>query len=136
MNKVIYAEKKTYVKFDDEHYLCYLNEQREEFTPQTDARLGEPEKPVADPVQGYAYTGNMADGGTLIEAKEATYDEFVSGLIRAGYPASRIEAIQSNLMIAFITPDHERADEFVEEWEELQAYRQQCKEQAKALLNG
>ena len=28
MYKGIYAEKKTFSKFDNEHYLCYLNEQR------------------------------------------------------------------------------------------------------------
>ena len=33
MYKGIYAEKKTFSKFDNEHYLCYLNEQREEYSP-------------------------------------------------------------------------------------------------------
>ena len=38
MYKGIYAEKKTFSKFDNEHYLCYLNEQREEYSPEPDAR--------------------------------------------------------------------------------------------------
>ena len=37
MYKGIYAEKKTFSKFDNEHYLCYLNEQREEYSPESDA---------------------------------------------------------------------------------------------------
>ena len=89
MYKGIYAEKKTFSKFDNEHYLCYLNEQREEYSPESDACSGEVTEPVSAPVLGYAYTGDMVDGGTLIEAKEATYDEFVSGLIRTRYSASR-----------------------------------------------
>ena len=130
MYKGIYAEKKTFSKFDNEHYLCYLNEQREEYSPEPDARSGE----VTEP--GYAYTGSMADGGTLIEAREATYDEFVSGLIRTRYSVSRVEAIQSNRMIAFVNPEHERASEFISEWDDFQSYREQCKEQADALING
>lgn len=126
MYKGIYAEKKTFSKFDNEHYLCYLNEQREEYSPE----------PVSAPILGYAYTGSMADGGTLIEAREATYDEFVSGLIRTRYSASRVEAIQSNRMIAFVNPEHERASEFISEWDDFQSYREQCKEQANALING
>lgn len=58
--------------------MCYLNEQREEYSPEPDARSGEVTEPVSAPILGYAYTGSMADGGTLIEAREATYDEFVS----------------------------------------------------------
>lgn len=136
MYKGIYAEKKTFSKFDNEHYLCYLNEQREEYSPELDARSGEVTKPVSAPVLGYAYTGNMVDGGTLIEAKEVTYDEFVSGLIRTRYPVSKVEAIQSNRMIAFINPEHERAAEFISEWDTFQSYRAECKEQANALING
>ena len=69
MYKGIYAEKKTFSKFDNEHYLCYLNEQREEYSPEPDARSGEVTEPVSAPILGYAYTGSMADGGTLIEAR-------------------------------------------------------------------
>ena len=136
MYKGIYAEKKTFSKFDNEHYLCYLNEQREEYSPEADACSGEVTEPVSAPVLGYAYTGDMVDGGTLIEAKEATYDEFVSGLIRTRYSASRVEAIQSNRMIALVNPEHERAAEFISEWDDFQSYREQCKEQADALING
>ena len=47
MYKGIYAEKKTFSKFDNEHYLCYLNEQREEYSPEPDARSGEVTEPAA-----------------------------------------------------------------------------------------
>ncbi len=78
----------------------------------------------------------MADGGTLIEAREATYDEFVSGLIPHEVLGQPGEAIQSNRMIAFVNPEHERAAEFISEWDDFQSYREQCKEQANALING
>ena len=50
MYKGIYAEKKTFSKFDNEHYLCYLNEQREEYSPEPDARSGEVTEPVSAPI--------------------------------------------------------------------------------------
>ena len=52
MYKGIYAEKKTFSKFDNEHYLCYLNEQREEYSPEPDARSGEVTEPVSAPILG------------------------------------------------------------------------------------
>ena len=33
-------------------------------------------------------------------------------------------------------PEHERAAEFISEWDDFQSYREQCKEQADALING
>ena len=50
MYKGIYAEKKTFSKFDNEHYLCYLNEQREEYSPEPDARSGKVTEPVSAPI--------------------------------------------------------------------------------------
>ena len=68
MYKGIYAEKKTFSKFDNEHYLCYLNEQREEYSPESDARSGEVTEPVSAPVLGYAYTGDMVEFALLVKA--------------------------------------------------------------------
>lgn len=48
-------QKKTFSKFDNEHYLCYLNEQREGILLNRDARSGEVTEPVSAPILGYAY---------------------------------------------------------------------------------
>ncbi len=39
MYKGIYAEKKDFSKFDNEHYLCYLNEQREDLLNRMPVRV-------------------------------------------------------------------------------------------------
>lgn len=92
MNKVAYIERKNFVKFDDEHYVLYLNEERAEVSTGT-AETGET-------VQGYAYTGNMPDGGTLIEAKDVNdinrRARFVAGLIGTEYDLDAQIAILAN----------------------------------------
>lgn len=64
--RAIYTERKTFVKYDDNHYLLYLNEEvLENHVPEGHGGEPEPEPRVA-----YAYTGTCEDGGTLIEAAE------------------------------------------------------------------
>lgn len=129
-NKVIYTEKKAYNKFDEGRYMLYLNEEIvPDYVPE---KLSGEENP--EPITGYAYTGSELDGGTLIQAKEANYDNFVSGLIRLRYSADSEAAIQANMIVALNDPENTRVDEFREEWNTFQAYRAQCKEVAKALL--
>ena len=68
--RAIYTERKTFVKYDDNHYLLYLNEEvLENHVPEGHGGEPEPEPRVA-----YAYTGTCEDGGTLIEAADATYE--------------------------------------------------------------
>jgi hypothetical protein len=86
-------------------------------------------------IAGYAYTGEQSDGSTLIEAKEATYDAFISGLIRLEYSQSRTEAVQANRTAVLINKKHEKAAEYTAEWDAFQAYRTQCKNEAKRLLS-
>jgi hypothetical protein len=128
--KAIYPEKKKYSKYDGTHYLCYVNEMREEFTPN-----GMDSETEANPVLGYAYEGNMEDGGTLIEAKDATYGEFVNGLIRVKYSTDSVEAIMANQMVAIANPEHEKANGYTTDWKEYQSFREKCKETAKMLLS-
>jgi hypothetical protein len=128
--KVIYPEKKKYSKYDGTHFLCYVNETREEFVPDS----MDSEK-AANPILGYAYEGNMEDGGTLIEAKDANYGEFVNGLIRVKYPADSVEAITANQMVAITNPEHEKASGYITDWKEYQSFRESSKVTAKALLS-
>lgn len=131
---VIYPAKRTYEKFDNEHYMLYLGEKSAKYTPAGVMEASEDQEPVK-PVNGFSYTGDQEDGGTLIKAGEATYDAFVSGLIRKRYSADEVEAIQSNMIIALKNPESERTADFNQDWEEFQAYRAECKTLAKTVLN-
>lgn len=116
--------------------MLYLNEGREEYIPSVAMPAEEPENlPVSAPVMGYSYEGEEIDGGTLIEATTASYEAFVNGLIRKRYTQSEVEAIQSNMIVSMTNPDTERSAEFRQEWEAYQAYREQCKTDAKTILN-
>lgn len=83
MYKVSYIGRKNFVKFDDEHYLLYLNEEQAEVKNEESG----------DIMQGYTYTGSQPDGGTLVEAKDVTDDnrraKFVAGLIGTEYDIDR-----------------------------------------------
>lgn len=134
MNTVNYLEKRTFAPFDKEHYLLYLGETPVTYVPET-AMTAEGETAAApESVVGYSYTGTYPDGGTLIRSSEATYDAFVSGLIRRRYSADEVEALQANMVETLVNPEHPRAEEFAQKWEEFQKYRDECKADAKAVL--
>lgn len=90
MYKVSYIGRKNFVKFDDKHYLLYLNEEQAEVKNEE----------TGDAVQGYAYAGSQPDGGTLVEAKDVTDDnrraKFVAGLIGTEYDIDSQIAILAN----------------------------------------
>ncbi|MFA5649981.1 MAG: hypothetical protein WC914_02430 [Proteiniphilum sp.] len=114
-----YPEKKKYTKYDNDRYLLYLNEE-----------LVTRENEEGDEESGFSYTGNFEDGGTIINATEPTYDQFVSGLIRTRYSADQVEAIILNHQ----SGDIDRADEFQQELDELNSFRQECKDAIASLL--
>lgn len=120
MYKQFYTQKKTYTKYDNEHYLLYLNEE------ETTKVLEE----GSEAVNGFEYSGNFEDGGTMIKAKDATYDQFVSGLIRTRYSADQVEAIILNIQSNNI----DRELEFIEELNELNLFRDNCKNVIQHLL--
>lgn len=122
----IYTEKKTYSQFDESHFILYLNEEIvNDYVPEMQANDSKPE-----PCTAYAYTGTERDGGTLIEAKDATYDTFVSGLVRKRYSADKVEAITLNKL----SENLERKAEFDAEFNVLEEYRNLCKTQVRELF--
>lgn len=129
----VYQDRKKYERFDTNHYLLYLNEQSAEFTPGGGTQSANEEPAI--PVPGYSYTGDHPDGGTLIEAKENSYDTFVNGLIRKRYPEATVEAIQSNMIVALTDPENARSAEFTQEWNTFQEYRTECKAKADEVLS-
>ena len=75
MNRKIYPERKTLVKYDDNRYMAYLNEEVvENYVPE--GREGEV---APEPVTGYAYTGTEPDGGTLIASGDMSRDSLING---------------------------------------------------------
>lgn len=90
MHTVSYIERKNFVKFDNEHYLLYLNEEKAEVKNEK----------TGESVQGFSYTGGHPDGGTMVEAKDVNDDnrraKFVAGLIGTEYDIDRQIAILAN----------------------------------------
>lgn len=125
MKKVYYPTQKTFVKYDDEHFLLYLNEEIiEDYLPEN-AEDG------AVPFTAYAYSGTEPDGSTKIKATEATYPQFVSGLIRTQYSADAVEAILLNSQSRFDAP---KEAEHKVEFADLEEFRQECKDAIASLL--
>lgn len=114
-----YTERKNFVKYDDSHVLLYLNEQPGEVT---DPETGES-------VQGFSYTGDQPDGGTMIAAQGVTdenrRDKFIAGLIGFHYD---IDAQIATLANGSDTPEH------AAELEQFSALRAQCKDEVDELL--
>lgn len=124
MKKEFYSSKKTFVKFDDKHHILYLNEDVVE------NYLPENAEENDAPYTAFSYTGPELDGGTKVEATEATYSAFVAGLVRTKYSADDVEAIVLNLQSNIPS----RAEEFTQKMEALNAFRQACKDTVAQLL--
>ncbi|WP_288776999.1 hypothetical protein [uncultured Bacteroides sp.] len=122
MNKAIYLDRRKFDKFDDNHFIVYLNEETiPEYVPEKMEGQPEPE-----PCMAYAYSGSEKDGGTIIEATSAQYDEFVAGLVRLRFSQNQVEAILCN--------QGDGNDEHLAEYNALQLYRKDCKTIAAELL--
>lgn len=134
MYTINYPEKKTFVKFDQEQFLLYLGENPVTYVPETTTIADGENESSPESVDGFSYSGTHPDGGTLIKAKEATYEAFVSGLIRKRYSADEAEALQANMLETLVNKENPRAAEFTQKWEEFQEYRDECKASAKAVL--
>ena len=98
MNRHVYKEKRTFLKYDDSHIIGYLNEEVvENYVPdmvQVTNDKGEEMKP--EPwEQAYAYTGTETDGGTVMPCKDSSdYKEIANAIIRTKYSESDELAIQ------------------------------------------
>lgn len=119
MNRVIYTERKTLVRYDDNHYMVYLNEEViEGYVPEV--REGE-EAP--EHVTGYAYTGIEPDGGTLIAAGDMSRDSLINGIIRSCYSQTEEDAIKTHQIELLRGGNTSKADSYEAEWEAFNAFR-------------
>ena len=82
-------QRQTYIKYDDSHYLLFLNEQ-----------AAEQEDEFAGKISGYTYTGTMPDGSTIIEATGVTAEnmrgKFIACLIGIEYSKDDQIALLAN----------------------------------------
>ena len=89
MTKQFNPQRQTYIKYDDRHYLLFLNEQEAEQTNKQ-----------GEKIKGYTYTGPRQDGSTLIEATGVTAEnmrgKFIAGLIGLEYSLDDQIAILAN----------------------------------------
>lgn len=120
--RATYLDRKKYEKYDDNHYIVYLNEEViQDYVPEV--REGQP---IPEPCVAYAYEGSEKDGGTIIEATSARYDDLVAGFVRLQYSQNQVEAIILN--------QGDGNDAHLSEYNALQLYRKECKALASELL--
>lgn len=124
MNKKYYLLRMSYVKYDDNHYLLYLNEKRvDDYHPDNAGESAGDDQTVT----AYSYEGDEPDGSTKIEAKSANYKDFVTGIVRMKYSQNDVEAILCN--------HGDGNAEHAKEYDDFQAWREQAKQWANEILD-
>ena len=111
--------RQSYMKYDNEHYILFLNEQEAEQTNEQGKKI-----------KGYTYTGTMPDGSTLIEATGVTSEnirgKFIAGLIGIEYSLDDQIALLAN---------GEDSEEHSEELEAFSRVRSEAKKAVDELLS-
>ncbi len=123
MNREIYTERRSFEKYDEKHHIVYLNE---EVIPDYVPEVKEGEI-SPDPVEAYAYTGPMTDGGTLIDAQQSDRDSLINGIIRSRYTQSEEDAIKTHQIELLKDSTIEKASAYEAEWAEFNTFREQAK---------
>lgn len=133
MNKVTYPQRRTFGKYDDKHFIAYLNE---EIIPDYVPEVMDGQ-PTPEPTTGYAYQGPMTDGGTLIEATEADRDSLINGIIRSQYTQSEEDAIKTHRLQVLGQEDFtpEKQAEYDQEWQTFNSVRAAAKEYVSRWLS-
>ena len=112
-------QRQSYMKYDNTHYLLFLNEQEAEQTNED-----------GEKIKGYTYTGPRQDGSTLIEATGVTQEnirgKFIAGLLGLTYSLDDQIAILAN---------GEDSAEHSEELTRFLTFRQSVKEEIDKLLS-
>ena len=110
--------RQSYIKYDNTHYLLFLQEQEAEQTNE------EGEK-----IKGYTYTGTRQDGSTLIEATGVTPEnirgKFIAGLIGIEYSKDDQIALLAN---------GEDSEEHSKEFTDFMKIRKEAKKNVDELL--
>ena len=121
MNKASYTVRKNFVKYDNEHYLLYLNEET------ADVVVNEA---TGETAAGYNYSGSEVDGSIKIKASDVTDDnrrsKFIAGLIGTEFDV--------DAQIAILANDGD-TEEHAEDLTRFKAFRADCKSAIDELLS-
>lgn len=121
MNKASYTERKNFVKYDNEHYLLYLNEEPAEVVVNEE---------TGETAAGFNYYGCEVDGSTKIKASDVTDSnrraKFIAGLIGNEFDV--------DAQIAVLANNGDTA-EHAEDLTRFKAYRTSCKAAVDELLS-
>lgn len=111
--------RQSYMKYDNTHYLLFLNEQEAE-------QINE----GGEKIKGYTYTGPRQDGSTLIEATGVTQEnirgKFIAGLLGLTYSLDDQIALLAN---------GEDSEQHSEEWAAFARARIEAKKSVDELLS-
>ena len=132
MNRVVYQERRTYLRYDEQHIIGYLNEEElENYVVPAVQESGDEEEhsPVVWPT-AYAYTGTETDGGTVMPCSRMDdYGDVANAIIRSRYTVSQELAIQRHA----INGDYAEAGT---EYEEYYTWCQKAVQTAKRWVLG
>ena len=119
----VYPQPMSFMKFDRNHIIGYLNEEViEGYTPE-----GAMDDETPEPMTGYSYTGTEKDGGTLLPCEDPSdYGELTNAIIRSRFSESNEIAIQrhySNDPVAY-----------ADEWRDYNDFCEAAKVRARSWL--
>lgn len=118
---VAYSHKMRPSQYDEGHFICYLNERPADYKADEQSAA----------ISGYAYTGDMPDGGTLVACDELSRDKLINAVIRTRYSQTqedaikthRLNAIAEKIGISATQMGMEKAEEYEQEWNEFEKFR-------------
>lgn len=128
MNRKVYPQRRTFLRYDETHIIGYLNEEvLTDYIP-TENQSGESETTPEPWPSAFAYTGTETDGGTVMHCeKQDDYGEVANAIIRSRYSESQELAIQRHA----INGDYQDAGQ---EYEDYYDWCQYAVRTAKAWL--
>ena len=124
----VYAERKTFTKYDDNHVCLFLNEV--EIPNYQPDKMGDEEP---DTYLGYQYTGTEKDGGTIMPCDDiSSYDDMTNAVIRTVYSQTVENSINRHqcLIANGLVDEEEKKTEYKKEFS---AFSEFC-EKAKSLV--
>lgn len=118
----VYPQRRLPVRYDQTHFLCYLNETEAECKADEDAEA----------VQGYSYTGDMEDGSTLVECDELDRSKLINAVIRSKYLQTEEDAIKTHQLQVLLSEtglvelDADKISQYQEEWAAFEEFRSEA----------
>lgn len=119
---VVYPRSMRPSRYDEAHFLCYLNEAPAEYK----------DEEGSEPVPGFSYTGTMGDGGTLVECDEWNRDKLINAVLRTQYMQTEEDAIKTHQLqvlqakLGLAELSDEKVAEYEAEWDQFETARKKA----------